>query len=394
MPKRRDAENARMPEPMPIQPTLIGERIRQHRETVGMKILQLAGAIGVSRNTITHYESGKTLPKTTELVKISRTLGCQIEDLLGPAKETKPLRFAFRAHRILCENPSVAVTARRLVRAYREIEEILDAPLPARLEIREFNPEEIPPSAFIPAIAEEFRSTTRIGQHGAEWLPVILEALGVRVLFFRTEAAGLDGLSTLQQEFPLILLNQGATNIERVIFSAAHELGHLILHPHLFTEAPVENQTDRDYEKEANLFAGHFLVPSRMLLELWNSERLGRLPLLHALLILKPIFHVSLLCLFCRAKDEGLTHMEYGPFMADTKNFLGIHGKARKEDLEPEPLQEAILRDSDRFKRLVRSAFVQEKIGIAKVAELLQIPVEAAKETTAAWLRPGYALVG
>ncbi len=58
------------------------------------------------------------------------------------------------------------------------------------------------------------------------------------------------------------------------------------------------------------------------------------------------------------------------------------------DDLEPEPLPVQSLCRSTRFERLVRSAFIQKKIGPAKVADLLQITVDAAQELTATWLRP------
>jgi hypothetical protein len=52
-----------------------------------------------------------------------------------------------------------------------------------------------------------------------------------------------------------------------------------------------------------------------------------------------------------------------------------------------------MLQRSTRFERLVYSAFIQEKIGAAKVAELFQITVDEAKETTAAWMAPDHVLV-
>ena len=79
--------------------------------------------------------------------------------------------------------------------------------------------------------------------------------------------------------------------------------------------------------------------------------------------------------------------------VSDVKRLLGIRGRAKMEDLEPEPLAPDMLQRSTRFARLVYSAFIQEKIGVAKVAELFQVTVEEAKETTAAWMAPEHVLV-
>jgi Zn-dependent peptidase ImmA (M78 family) len=188
----------------------------------------------------------------------------------------------------------------------------------------------------------------------------------------------------------LVMLRDRDSLIERTIFSGAHELGHLVLHPHLFTaEASEKDGEGRDYEKEANKFAGYFLVPSDELVRVWREERLHKLPLFHALLLLKRMFHVSFQCLYYRVKELGLTQVpEWPGFIAQIKAQMGISGKATMDELEPEPLNPEVLYRTTRFKRLVRSAFVQELIGVAKVAEMLQIPVDKANEVTARWLRP------
>ena len=89
---------------------------------------------------------------------------------------------------------------------------------------------------------------------------------------------------------------------------------------------------------------------------------------------------MSFWCLFHRVKDLGLTRTDYPALVYDTKNRLGIKGKAKVEDLEPDPLSSNTLYRTTRFETLVRSAFLQELMGVAKVAEMMQIPVEEAQE--------------
>jgi Zn-dependent peptidase ImmA (M78 family) len=165
------------------------------------------------------------------------------------------------------------------------------------------------------------------------------------------------------------------------------------MHPQLFTSDHHAPEDGREFEKEANKFAGYFLVPSNELTRIWREDRLHRLPLFHSLLLLKRIFHVSYWCVFDRVKDLGLSKIDYPAFIDMTKARLGIRGKARVENLEPEPLESRSLFRTTRFQLLIRSAFVQELIGASKVAELLQIPVEEAQEKTTEWLRPKHELV-
>lgn len=372
----------------PSTPSVVGSLIRKQREAMRMTVAQLAERIGVSRNTITNYEAGKTEPTASDLMRLSTALGCSVSDLLRADAAPPPPRFAFRAHKGLKKDPSVLVAARKFLRAYGEIEEITEARLCNRLESFVCDAEGPLNEREIEGLAENLRQTCGLHDSGPENIASVLESLGVRCLFFNFDSAGLDGISAIQGNMMLTMLKNRQKNIERIIFSGAHELGHLVMHPQLFTADQDEADDSREFEKEANKFAGYFLVPSNELTRIWREDRLHRLPLFHALLLLKRVFHVSYWCLFYRVKDLGLTKIDYPAFIAMTKAHLGIQGKAKVEDLEPEPLESKTLYRTTRFQLLIRSAFVQELLGVSKVAEMLQVPVEEAQEFTTKWLRP------
>ncbi|WP_300255444.1 helix-turn-helix transcriptional regulator [uncultured Alistipes sp.] len=56
-------------------------RIRVERAEVRMTQQQLAGAVGVSRQTINAIEAGKFVPSTVLALKIARTFGKPVEEL-------------------------------------------------------------------------------------------------------------------------------------------------------------------------------------------------------------------------------------------------------------------------------------------------------------------------
>jgi Zn-dependent peptidase ImmA (M78 family)/DNA-binding XRE family transcriptional regulator len=365
----------------------IGAAIRRHREAVGMTVIQLARHLGVSRNTVANYEGGRTEPSASELVRLADALGCTIQDLLGGPAAVAPPRFAFRAHKKLREDPGVIRIARKYLRAYIEIEAITEARLTGELTRWELD-QESSSQRWIEAVAADLRKISNIRDTGPENIASTLESMGVRCLFFDYEGRGLDGVSVEQGGMRLVLLHNRAKGVERTISSAAHELGHLVLHPNLFTQDPEEEATDRDYEDEANYFAGCFLVPTDELVRVWHEEHLRRLPLVDALLLLKRVFHVSFWFLFKRTSQVGLTDVKYPLLVNQVKKHLGIDGPATWDNLEPEPLPAQSLCRSTRFERLVRSAFIQDKIGPAKVAEVLQITVDDAHKLTESWLRP------
>ena len=57
--------------------------------------------------------------------------------------------------------------------------------------------------------------------------------------------------------------------VERRIFSAAHELGHLVLHQNSLDMDQTEE--DKAEEAEANSFADHFLMPNEGFIKDWNE---------------------------------------------------------------------------------------------------------------------------
>lgn len=373
----------------PAKPKLaVGAAIRRHREAMNVTVAKLADDVGISRNTLTNYELGKTEPSMSELAHLANWLGCPMSELLGVESTDAPPRFAFRAHAALRKDPAIASLAKKLLRAYAEIETITEARLCDRLRPFVCSTGSPLNDREIEALAEDLRQTCGLHDCGPENIAGVLESLGVRCLFFDFDAPGLDGISAIQGETMLTLLRNSDQNVERIIFSAAHELGHLVLHPFLFTESGVSSHDDRDYEKEANIFAGSFLVPSNELARIWREDRLGRLPLFHALLILKRIFHVSYWALFYRVRSLQLTSVEYPMFVNETKINMGLTGKVHIRDLEPEPLESKSLFRTTRFELLVRSAFIQGLIETSKVAEMLQTTVEKAQGITAKWLKP------
>jgi Zn-dependent peptidase ImmA (M78 family)/DNA-binding XRE family transcriptional regulator len=374
-------------------PRVLGERIQSQRKALGLTVTQLAKLMGVNRNTIANYESGKTEPSANDVIRLAHALGCDITDLLLETPQPSAPRFAFRAHRVLHTDPSIVVAARKYLRAYREIENIMDTRLTVRLPQYPIAPDDLQPTRWIEMAADKVRESCAMRDCGPENIAYVLESLGVRCLFFRYEGKGLDGLSTLQDDMPLVMLRDRETIIERTIFSGAHELGHLVLHPQLFTTDDQKADPAHDYEKEAHYFAGCLLVPTDDLVYMWEKEGLHRLAPVYALLLLKRVFRVSFWCLRQRVEQAGLTQIDYPRLVTDVKRLLDIRGRANMAALEPEPLPPDMLQRSTRFERLVYSAFIQDKIGIAKVAEVFQITVDEAKELTAAWMAPNHAVV-
>ncbi len=105
-------------------------------------------------------------------------------------------------------------------------------------------------------IAIKVRDFFRIPKGPINNIIEVLESNGIIIYFFKTTSQKFDGITLLTDKGqPIIFVNESMPN-ERKIFTIAHELGHLVMHIP-FSPLP----SFRDEEKEANEFAGEFLMP-------------------------------------------------------------------------------------------------------------------------------------
>lgn len=56
-------------------------RIRELRESRGLLQAQLAAGMGTTQSAISNWESEVALPKSRELPRLAKLLGCSIEEL-------------------------------------------------------------------------------------------------------------------------------------------------------------------------------------------------------------------------------------------------------------------------------------------------------------------------
>ena len=101
--------------------------------------------------------------------------------------------------------------------------------------------------------ARNLRKVWGLGLDPIENLTEVIEQSGIYIFYCDFEEDHIDGVSLQTQNCPpCIFLNKNQPN-DRIRFTLAHELGHLVLHKF----AP-----SIDMEDEANEFAAEFLVPT------------------------------------------------------------------------------------------------------------------------------------
>ena len=140
----------------------------------------------------------------------------------------------------------------------------------------------------------------------------LLERKGIKIL--STELPdNVWGLSTWADNcHPLMVLDMRPekTTIERLRFTAAHELAHLLL------TFPVN--VDLDVEKRCNKFAGFFLFTKQALIEEMGSEKRDEL-MLEEMIDLKELYGISIAAQVHAAWDIRMISREHYDWWFDEK---------------------------------------------------------------------------
>ncbi len=262
-----------------------GERVRQVREMHRITQQALVEMVPMlTQSRLSRIESDLAEPDPETIALLAATLGVATEFFRRPpvpclAAQSPQLRARTRLTQR--EKTSTLQWARLINEAYEQLKRAAK-PLPVRLE---------PNSQATPAEAAR-TLRLRLGFGANEPLPYLLlaaERLGVRILGIPHSTDALDAFCAWQDQTPVIGI-LGNVPGDRLRFSVAHELGHLILHR--------GKNPGRHLEVEADAFAAELLTPL-------SGIRHAMPPkvTLNSLAMLKTQWGVSIKALIRRARE-------------------------------------------------------------------------------------------
>jgi Zn-dependent peptidase ImmA (M78 family)/DNA-binding XRE family transcriptional regulator len=352
---------------------------------------ETAKKVGISRVWYANLEGGRAEPTSDTVYALADAFEVQIEELLQ--EQPQLTRVRFRSSTQLKSRDQVLAHVGRWLKGYREIESLLG----------DVHKDALPKRTYKSGIEEAKRAAhdIRTALNIPEGVAIrnigglLEERVGIRLLLLRVATEGFFGLSVSKEDGgPAIVVNNWERiSVERWIFSAAHELGHLVLHLNAYDVA--KHDEEQVQEDEANTFAAYFLMPEDQFQKEWQNSK--GLPLVDRVFYLKRIFKVSYQTVLMRLKDE----------IEDVwKRFLVEHkrrtGRSLPRTEEPQALKSAAfcsvlaaeepqhLVESDlmetRLKTLVRRALDEDLISLSKAAELLGLDLLRMRELANMWV--------
>jgi len=264
-----------------------GERVKQARELRGLTQAALAKRIDVLQSTISKIESGQIQPTEQTLQGIIFQCGFPLAFFQQETTVDFPLgSLLYRARASLTK-----VDREQALQYARTVYEEFSF-LARRIR-------KIPIS--LPRVSDDPQTAARLTRSALglspdspiENLIRSIERAGVIVLGLPRPLKNVDAFSTwvVRQEMAPVMLLSATTSGDRLRYSVAHELGHLVMH-HM-----IQGEISR-LETEADEFAAELLMPAEAM------RREFRRPITVPLLLrLKQRWKVSIQALARRAHD-------------------------------------------------------------------------------------------
>jgi Zn-dependent peptidase ImmA (M78 family)/DNA-binding XRE family transcriptional regulator len=364
----------------------IPENISRIRKSQGYNIQELASKCGLSRQAYSNIENGRAEPKSTTLIKLAEVLNADIVDLLASPPEFSSLRFRScksLTKKELNQRQQIIYDVNRWLKDYNDLYRFLDYDEKPFPDIKTKDPQKA---------AKKIRDYIGINEDEPviDIMGLLENKLDIKFYLAASKLKQFFGFSIGKEDGgPAIIINTNENiSIERKIFTAAHELGHLLLHKPSYIQK--ETEENEDEEKEANSFAGHFLLPQSGFEK--ELEETKGLHWIDAILHIKRKFKISYLTVLQRLKDMKYTDNDiYRKFNIGIKQKYGI---SLKNHNEPQPINSnddepigLVNFDfiEDKLCKLVRDSYEKELITISRAAEILKISMNDMIELNNSW---------
>ncbi|MFD8354645.1 helix-turn-helix domain-containing protein [Streptomyces coelicoflavus] len=325
----RSRAGLEQPSPTAVHEAFDPARLAQARSLLGMTKRRLADELGVTPAAVSQYEMGTHRPRPDLLPRLAEILEVPLAYFLSgrPHARLDPSAAhsrSLRSTRSYQRAKAIAFTEQVWELTYA-LEKRVRLPV---VDLPGFAGGEVLSGTELPsdpaAAARALRIAWDLGAGPITHLIRRLEAHGIVVITPQRDEdlRSVGAFSTSRLPRPLIVLTPNRTDdVYRHRFSAAHELGHLVLHGDA-------SPGDIAQEREADTFAAEFLTPHESIL----SELPARADL-HKLSQLRDIWGVSVHSLLYRCRELGLLSDS-----SASRAYQRLHSLQGQPGFAPDPL--------------------------------------------------------
>ncbi|MCX6230355.1 MAG: XRE family transcriptional regulator [Bacteroidetes bacterium] len=230
--------------------TIIGARLRNSRIHKGFSLQEVAEKLNVSKQMISKYENGLSMPSSEKLIAFSKLFGQKI-DYFFRKSEVEISEISFRKKSSFSPKKvnSLKEEIRIHIENYLFIENILYLDTEFKNPLSALN---INSDADIIHAVNCLRNSWNIGSDPIHNIIQLMEDNNIKVIEIEDESNKFDGLATIVNEKYYVVVVNKNMPLERKRFTLLHELGHILLDLNSF-ETKIQ-------EKFCNLFASEILI--------------------------------------------------------------------------------------------------------------------------------------
>jgi Zn-dependent peptidase ImmA (M78 family)/DNA-binding XRE family transcriptional regulator len=341
---------------------VVAYRMRNARKLNGLSLQNVADELHVSKQMISKFETGASIPNSEKLIKLSKLFGLKIDYFFNSFKiELNEVNFRKKSTFSVKKQNSLKQKIKIRLENYLYIEEMLSINYKFDNPLKDFK---IADNEDITKAVEKLKDKWKIGFEPVHNLIQLLEDNKIKIIELSDVEDNFDGLATfVDGKYPVIVLNKNFP-VERKRFSLLHELGHVLL--------DISDSCTMKDEDVCHKFASEFLLPKNIVIEEFGGKRENIT--YSELISIQEKYGISIKAIVYRLKDAGILnenqHSGFYKKIRFNRKLEKVIDKSRFKTPEY----------SNRFERLVYRALAQENISISKASSLLNENIEVVKD--------------
>jgi len=342
--------------------SIVSTRIKNSRIHKGLSLQEVADKIGVSKQMISKYETGKSLPNSSKLIALSKLFNQKVDYFfrkpeveLGEINFRKKSKFSNKKINSLKEDIRIQIENYLLIENICNLNTLFNNPI-QNLSIKSRND--------IVKAVKTLRESWKIGNDAIHNIIELLEDNEIKVIEVEDDTNLFDGLATIIDEKYYVLVINKNMPIERKRFTLLHELGHLLL--------KISSNDTKEIEKYCNLFASEMLLSEENAKMEFGKKR-SRITI-EELKNIQEKYGISIAAIVYKLGDIKIIPQE-----KTTSFFKQMNANpALKKELEEPRFDGHEM--SFRYSNLVYRSVSEEAISMSKASSLLKINLEQLRE--------------